>query len=145
MLDKKYRKKNRKASLVVFFNSFRKVFACIFLLITFVCLVALALIPLVIFLALTVLEFYRCKEIDNAIDNLREYGVLMVNHPEYTVYDYSKALRKDVETVNADIDKMLKKKLLFGNTAQTRFCLDEDFSLRILLQQNGWASAVFVN
>ena len=145
MLDKKYRKKNGKAYLVIFFNSFRRVFAGLFLLIALFCLVAFALIPAVVFLALIILEFYRCKEIDNVTDNLREYGVLMVNHPEYTVYDFSKALRKDVETVNSDIEKMLKKKVLFGNAEQTRFCLDEDFNLRVLLQQNGWASAVFVN
>ena len=144
MLDKKYRKKNGKASRVIVFNSIRKVFAGLFLVLTLVFLATLTLIPTVVCLALTVLEFYKCSVIDNAVDNLREYGVLMVNHPEYTVYDYSKAFRKDVETVNADIDKLRKKKLLFGNTDQTKFYLDEDFSLRILLEQNGWAGAVFV-
>ena len=98
-----------------------------------------------LFLALTVLEFYRYNEINNVADNIREYGVLMVNHPEYTVYDFSKALKRDTETVNKDIEKMLKKKVLFGTTDQTKFTLDDDFNLRILLQQNGWASAVFVN
>ncbi|SES72644.1 hypothetical protein SAMN02910413_0646 [Pseudobutyrivibrio sp. C4] len=145
MMDKKYRKKNGKAYRVIWCNTFKLVAAVICLLITLVCLIGAAIIPAVLFLALTVLEFYRYNEINNVADNIREYGVLMVNHPEYTVYDFSKALKRDTETVNKDIEKMLKKKVLFGTTDQTKFTLDDDFNLRILLEQNGWASAVFVN
>ena len=41
---------------------------------------------------------------------------------------------------------MIKNKVLFGRVLleENRFQMDENFDLRSLLQQNGWANALFV-
>ena len=76
---------------------------------------------------------------------IRDYGPLLINHPEYTVSDYSRAVRRYTDTVIKDIELMRKKKMLFGrfNMSCSVFTPDEDFSLRALLKHEHWDSAVF--
>ena len=78
---------------------------------------------------------------------IRDYGPLMVNHPEFCVSDYAKALRRDNERVVNEIKTMLKHKLLFADLdpSESKITVDEDYNLKFVLMQNGWASAVFVD
>ncbi len=142
MFDKKFRKKNLKAYFVIGFNSLKLFWAIVGL------IIGIVFMPFgVIFIALGIVEFVRYRKVNNAIDLIRDYGPLMVNHPEFCVSDYAKALRRDNERVVNEIKTMLKHKLLFAelDPSESKITVDEDYNLKFVLMQNGWASAVFVD
>ena len=145
MLDKKYRKKNGKAARVIFCKDFILLFGIAFLLLGIFNLFV-EIILAVVFLALAAFEFFRFNKRGEAIDLLRDFGPLLVNHPEYSVGDLAKGVRRDKEAVVNEIQFMLKKKVIFGtfDSGENKFTVDDDFNLRLLLQQKGWANALFV-
>lgn len=95
--------------------------------------------------ALSIFGFYKLSQSSKALDDIREYGPLMINHPEYGVSEFSRALKKDREVVIKDINRMLKFKFLFGTLDENggTFKLDEEYNLALFLSQRGWAEAVF--
>ena len=88
----------------------------------------------------------KAKRTTRAYEYLQEYGPLMINHPEYTLVEYSQAVRRDYDTVRREILFMRKKKVIYGGfyTGDNRFVLDGDFNLYYVLRKERWDSAVFV-
>lgn len=76
---------------------------------------------------------------------IRDYGPILINHPEYTVSDYSRAVRRDTDTVVKELKLLCKKRMLFGqfNLSCSMFTPDEDYNLSALLKHKSWDSAVF--
>jgi hypothetical protein len=95
-------------------------------------------------LLLAVFLGYRSHQVTKATDYIRDYGPLLINHPEYTLNDLSKAVKKDRETVTSEFEFMLKKKLLYGNLdlLNNKFTMADDYSLRYLLTKKRWNSAI---
>ena len=140
--------KNTIAYLVLLFNFIKLIAALMFLSLAMNCYGAVIhahrfIAMFLISSGLCVLEIYRFYEMLSVKDNMREYGVLIANHPEYTVYDLAKAVKKEPEVVTKEIRQLIKKKVLFGSFDEYRFILDDDFELKKFMRQKGWGSAIF--
>ena len=145
MLDKKYRNSNIKASRKISLNNLKLLLAVLAFVFGLMSLIVYPIIGTVIIL-ISVWRFIRFYQVSKATDLIRDYGPLFINHPEFYVTDYIKALKRDRDTVIKEIEFMIKNKVLFGRVLleENRFQMDENFDLRSLLQQNGWANALFV-
>ena len=145
MLDRKYRNSNAKASRKISLNNLKLLLAVLAFIFGLISLIVYPISGTVIIL-ISVWRFIRFYQVSKATDLIRDYGPLFINHPEFYLSDYTKALKRDSDTVIKEIEFMIKNKVLFGRVLleENRFQMDENFNLRSLLQQNGWANALFV-
>ena len=145
MLDRNFRNSNSRANRKISYNYVKLLLAVMAFILGLINLIAYPIIGVVVTL-ISVWRFFRFYQVSKATDLIRDYGPLFINHPEFYVTDYTKALKRDRDTVIKEIEFMLKNKVLFGKVIEeeNRFKMDEDFNLRGLLQKNGWANALFV-
>jgi len=139
MLEKKYRKKQTKAAMKCTINVMWLLLGII------IFIIGLPFFPFGLVLnALGIWLIIKYASTKKAIKNLKVYGPLIVNNPEYTINDISKAVGKDSEEVIKDFEKMQKAKLLYGNfdPSGTKFVIDDDFNLSYFLMTQGWANAI---
>ncbi|SDB40338.1 hypothetical protein SAMN02910298_01977 [Pseudobutyrivibrio sp. YE44] len=149
MLNKQNRKKNLKAYISIELAFWEKLLA--FIILMMASTIAVCEPDIRVFIVTIPLWFigfllvFKARGTTKAAECLQEYGPLMVNHPEYTFVEYSKAVRRDRDTVTNEIEFMLKKKILFGtiDISNHKFIMDEDFSLRYVLNKERWNGAVF--
>ncbi len=140
----KQSRKNLKASLVIFLNTGTLIFGIIFLMMGFAMLFTVPEFGC-FEMAFSMLFFVKYAKTCQAIDYIQEYGPLMVNHPEYSTWDYCKGVHRDREVVIKQINAMAKRKMIFGafDASCNYFRFDEDFDLRSLMVKKGWTSALF--